>query len=111
MPDAAAQFGCAAEHEPTTNSVPPRVMSRLPLACEVKAAPRRPASTVPFVIAPLAANAFSLATEIFIVIVLLVVSNAPQSALPRDVLESEPSEFRTAVPKVNVGAAMLSVLA
>ena len=69
------------------NSVPPRVMSRLPLALEVKVAPRKPASTELVVMGlwPLASAAFSLEMATFTVTVLFAVSNAPQSALPLDV--------------------------
>ena len=83
--DAAPQPPCDAAQLPTVNSVPPRVVSRLPFALLVKAWPRRPASTLPLTIAPLDANELSFAVETLTVMVPFVVSNAPQSALPRDV--------------------------
>src|SRR5438477_203305 len=107
----AAQPASAAPQLPTTNSVPPRAMSRLPFTWLVNVWPRRPASRVPFPIAPFDANGFSLATDTLIVIVLFVVSNFPQSALPRVVLVNDPSEFLTVVPNVKLGEAGLSVFA
>ena len=78
-------FVGAAVQLPTTYSVPPRVLSRLPLAWLVKVEPRNPASTEPAEIEPFAANWLSLLTATLMVTVPFVVSNAPQSAAPRDV--------------------------
>ena len=61
--------------------------------------------------APFGANALSLLAATLTVIVSLAVSNEPQSALPREVYVIVPSEFLTAVPKVNVPEGFVSVLA
>src|SRR5438552_1092306 len=79
----AAQPASAAPQLPTTNSVPPRAMSRLPFTWLVNVWPRRPASRVPFPIAPFDANGFSLATDTLIVIVLFVVSGRPSATSSR----------------------------
>jgi hypothetical protein len=73
----------AAAQLPTVNSVPPRVRSSLVPTWLEKVWPRRPASTEPFVIAPLDANWLSLLTATLMVMVPAAVSNAPQSAAPR----------------------------
>src|SRR5215203_3892743 len=70
---------------PTAYSVPPRVMSRLPLAWLVKVVPRRPANTEPAEMAPFDANWLSLLTATLMVTVPFVVLKAPQSASPRGV--------------------------
>jgi hypothetical protein len=68
---------------PITNSVPPRVISRLPFAFDVKVAPRKPVSTDPGPIGgPLLTKELSLLTATLMVIVLFVVSMKKQSALP-----------------------------
>ena len=71
------------EQLPTTNSVPPRVMSRLPFAFDVNVWPLNPVSTDPGPIAgPLETRELSLLTATLMVSVLLVVSKKKQSALP-----------------------------
>ena len=84
------------------NSVPPRVKSCFASPSLEEVWPRSPARIFPLPIAPLEANGLSFAVETLTVIVPAAVSNMPQSALPREVYVREPSELRTAVPKVNV---------
>src|SRR4029079_18645741 len=97
---------------PTTNSVPPRVMSRRPSLDAVNVEARRPANTEPAPIGgPCVTKALSLLTATFTVINLFVVSKEPQSAVPRSVYVNAPSDPLTAVPKVNVPAGSVSVLA
>src|SRR5438552_11194360 len=81
--------------------VPPRAMSRLAFAWEVKVEPRRPTRTEPGPMAgPCVTKGLSLLAATLTMIRSFTVSKEPLSALPCDVYVIEPSEFRAAVPKV-----------